>query len=178
MTLNNVYSQRELVNEGYEMNAGRYDIDSSAPNNYPNPLTVVGATNPLGPENGGYDANYYETMKPGAAYIQPSALPALPGEGAVPPAYSVNRDQLIARKADSCSKKRIFIIIIIFNIILLVIVSTSFGISVSNSVKVNTRVNLYQNCYQDVSSCRIGRSRNEYLYSCATPYKSINITVS
>ncbi len=175
MALNNIYSQRELVNEGYEKNASRYDIDSSAPNNYPNPLTVVGATNPLGPENGGYDAHYCDTMKLGGAYIQPSAPPAIPGEGVVPPAYSVNRDQVIA---DSCSKKKIFIIIILFNIILLVIASTSFGISISSSVKVNTRVNLYQNCYEDVSSCSIGRSRNEYLYTCATPYKSIIITVS
>ena len=247
MALNNFYSQRELDNEGYEMNAGRYDIDSSAPNNYQNPLTVVGATNPLGPENGGYDANYYETMKPGAAYIQPSALPALPGEGAVPPAYSVNRDQLIARKADSCSKKRIFIIL--FSVILLVIVSISIGISafhfVANSstnteltsmnekvnmlentntelnskvntlanmiavnlsltnreltsinekvnmlentlaanfsfAKVNyTRVNLFQNCYDAVSSCTIRRhSDNRYWYLCSTPYRRMNITVS
>ncbi len=205
MASNQFYGQKGVDNEGYEMNASRYANDSSAPNNYPNPLIAVGATNPLGPENGGYGAQY---MQLGATYTQPSALPALPGEGAVPPAYSVNRDQLIARKADSCSKKRIFIII--FNVILLVIVLTSIGISafhfVANSnvnteltsinkkvnmlentlavnfsfAKVNyTRVNLFQNCYDAVSSCTISRhSDNRYWYLCSTPYRRMNITVS
>ncbi len=246
MASNQYYGQKGVDNEGYEMNASRYDIDSSAPNNYPNPLIAVGATNPLGPENGGYGAQYYETMQLGATYTQPSALPAIPGEGAVPPAYSVNRDQLIARKADSCSKKRIFIIL--FSVILLVIVSISIGISafhfVANSstnteltsmnekvnilentnteltskvntlanmiavnlsltnraltsinekvntlentlavnfsfAKVNfTRVNLFQNCYDEVASCTIRSTRNPYWHFCSTPYKSINITVS
>ncbi len=213
MDVNHLYGQKGLDKERYEMNTSyrRYDIDSSAPSNYEDPKF-------LGPENRGHndDGHHYETVKPGAANIQPSiyTLPTLPGEGTVPPVYSVNR---IVRKADLglCSKKRIFKMIILFNIILLVIVLITIGISAFNfsansninaeltsinekvdmlekMMRVNfsfvmnyttrmnyTRENLFQNCYDDVVSCRITQHHtNPYWYLCYTPSRSINITVS
>ncbi len=46
--------------------------------------------------------------------------------------------------------------------------------------KVNyTRVNLFQNCYDEVASCTIRRHSDiQYWHLCSTPYRRINITVS
>ena len=45
--------------------------------------------------------------------------------------------------------------------------------------RINSRVNFYQNCYEDVANCTvIQHSLSTVWYLCHTPYRSVNITVS